>query len=171
MPFTTCRFYFERIGQRISHWDDPGWPTKSILHVRSHCTFTKKWNALVLRSQLLTVLWIKVGIWQYWPCCLPIFISGWQNSTNLVLLCLEVQSLKNFLYPYSWALFLPSLPAIFAVRLADLSNLHVRFLLPFAETFMHRVQVQADDIISKHLELLLLTNDKNFSDFIKDENL
>ena len=45
--------------------------------------------------------------------------------------------------------------------------------LPFAETFTHRAQAQAqaNDIISKHLELLLLTNKKNFSDFIKDENL
>ena len=33
------------------------------------------------------------------------------------------------------------------------------------------MQAQANDIISKNLELLLLTNDKNFSDFIKDENL
>ena len=33
------------------------------------------------------------------------------------------------------------------------------------------MQAQANDIISKYLELLLLTNDKNFSDFIKDENL
>ena len=36
---------------------------------------------------------------------------------------------------------------------------------------MHRAQTQANDIISKQLELLLLTNNKNFSDFIKDENL
>ena len=33
------------------------------------------------------------------------------------------------------------------------------------------MQIQANDIISKHLELLLLTSDKNFSDFIKDEKL
>ena len=43
--------------------------------------------------------------------------------------------------------------------------------LPFAETLTHQMQAQANDIISKNLELLLLTNDKNFSDFIKDENL
>ena len=36
---------------------------------------------------------------------------------------------------------------------------------------MHQAQTQANDIISKQLELLLLTNNKNFSDFIKDENL
>ena len=31
--------------------------------------------------------------------------------------------------------------------------------------------MQANDIISKHLQLLLLTSNKNFSDFIKDEKL
>ena len=40
--------------------------------------------------------------------------------------------------------------------------------LPFAKTFTHRAQAQANDIISKQLELL---KNKNFSDFIKDENL
>ena len=50
---------------------------------------------------------------------------------NLVFLCLELQSLKNFLYPYSWALFLPLLPAIFA----DLSNLHVCFLATICQKF------------------------------------
>ena len=39
--------------------------------------------------------------------------------------------------------------------------------LPFAKTFTHRAQAQANDI-SKQLELL---KNKNFSDFIKDENL
>ena len=43
--------------------------------------------------------------------------------------------------------------------------------LPFAGTFTHRVQVQANEIISKHFELLLLTKGKNFSEFIEDENL
>ena len=43
--------------------------------------------------------------------------------------------------------------------------------LLFTETFTHRPQAQANDIISQHLELLLLTNNKNFSDFIKNENL
>ena len=43
--------------------------------------------------------------------------------------------------------------------------------LPFAGTFTHLVQVQANEIISKHFELLLLTKGKNFSEFIEDENL
>ena len=30
----TYGFYFERNGHRISHWDDPSWPTKSVWHVR-----------------------------------------------------------------------------------------------------------------------------------------
>ena len=37
----TYRFYFERNGHRISHWDDPSWPTKSVWHVRLPRTFTK----------------------------------------------------------------------------------------------------------------------------------
>ena len=52
-----------------------------------------------------SMLWIKVGIQQCRPCCWPIFISGQQNFADLIFLCLEVQSLKNFLYPFSWALF------------------------------------------------------------------
>ena len=31
--------------------------------------------------------------------------------------------------------------------------------------------MQANEIISKHFELLLLTKGKNFSEFIEDENL
>ena len=51
------------------------------------------------------MVWIKVSIRQCRPCCPPIFNSGRQNFANFVFLCLEVSSLKNFLYPYSWALF------------------------------------------------------------------
>ena len=52
-PWTIYGFYFESNGQRISNWDNPSWPTKSVEHVRSHRTFTKKLNVLVLRSQSL----------------------------------------------------------------------------------------------------------------------
>ena len=45
LPCTTCWLYFDRIVQRISHWDDPSWPTKSF---RSNHSSTKKWNVLVL---------------------------------------------------------------------------------------------------------------------------
>ena len=41
------------------------------------------------------------------------------------------------------------------------------FWLPFAGTLTHRAQAQANDIISKHLELLLLTNGKTFQTLLK----
>ena len=43
--------------------------------------------------------------------------------------------IEKIFYPYNWALSLPSLPTVFAVRLTDLSNLRVRFLAAICRNF------------------------------------
>ena len=53
LPFSTYGFYFERNAQRLSDWYDPSRPTKSLWKTL-YCH--RKWNVLVLRSQLLNSL-------------------------------------------------------------------------------------------------------------------
>ena len=92
------------------------------------------------------------------------------SSANLVFLCLEVQSLKIFFIHTAGPFFFHRcyLSSLYVWQIY-LTSMFISWL-PFAKTSMHQAQAQANDIISKHSELLLLTT-KNFSDFIKDKNL
>ena len=78
------------------------------------------------------------------------------------LFLVKLQALPaNFFKKRLWHRFLP-VNFVKFLRTPSFTE-HLWWLLPASARWW--------DHIKKHLELLLLTNDKNFSDFIEDENL